>query len=149
MACSDLLKELAKDTFLCASVEVETSVRDALMRAVYDQSPDVSSLAMKCVPLLLRRARAENASACAKTLCAGLESVWKDCERRDASAMCLKIIAVDIGTFEREARDVTLQTYSAGFTASVERGAKAGATADDINIAAEAVDVLHALITTL
>ena len=149
MACSDLLKELAKDTFLCASVEVETSVLDALMRAVYDQSPDVSSLAMKCVPLLLRRARAENASACAKTLCAGLESVGKDCERRDASAMCLKIIAVDIGTFEREAWEVTLQTYSAGLVTSVERGAKDGATADEINIAAEAVDVLHALITTL
>ena len=149
MACSDLLKELAKDTFLCASVEVETSVLDALMRAVYDQSPDVSSLAMKCVPLLLRRARAENASACAKTLCAGLESVGKECERRDASSMCLKIVAGDIGTFERESWEETLQTCSAGLKASVERGAKDGASTDEINIAAEAVDVLHALITTL
>ena len=53
MATSDLLTELSKDSFRAAP-DVEKKVVAAVLRQLDDQSGDVSTLAVKCLPPLVK-----------------------------------------------------------------------------------------------
>ena len=53
MATSDLLAELSKDSFRAAP-DVEKKVVAAVLRQLDDQSGDVSTLAVKCLPPLVK-----------------------------------------------------------------------------------------------
>ena len=53
MATSDLLAELSKDSFRAAP-DVEKKVVAVVLRQLDDQSGDVSTLAVKCLPPLVR-----------------------------------------------------------------------------------------------
>jgi len=149
MACSDLLKELQDDRNGSMSNETESATLDAVLRAVHDANVDVGALGMRCATALARTARRETAKRLAETLCAWVTAVGKDVERRDASSMCLKMLLSEIGTFERASWEATLEACAPRLGASVERGTREGATSDEINAAAEAVDVLHSLVSTL
>ena len=52
MATSDLLAELSKDSFRAAP-DVEKKVVAVVLRQLDDQSGDVSTLAVKCLPPLV------------------------------------------------------------------------------------------------
>ena len=56
---------------------------------------------------------------------------------------------VDIGTFGEEARSGTLETCVPALASHVETAAREGASADEMNAAAETVDVIHSMATAM
>jgi cullin-associated NEDD8-dissociated protein 1 len=71
----------------------------------------------------------------------------KDVERRDAAAMCLKTIVSELGGFENEAQEATLRVCVPALADMVGSSARDGASGEEMNVAAEAVDILHAMMT--
>ena len=148
MACADLLTEVARDGFSgFPSRDLEWETMDGVMRAVFDASADVAGLAMKCASAVARSGTRATASEAAETLCA--RAGGRDAEGRDAACVCLKTMMVDIGTFGEEARSGMLETCVPALASHVETAAREGASADETNAAAEAVDVIHSMATAM
>ena len=148
MACADLLTEVARDGFTgFPSRDLERETMDGVMRAVFDASADVAGLAMKCASAVARSGTRATAREAAETLCA--RAGGRDAEGRDAACVCLKTMMVDIGTFGEEARSGTLETCVPALASHVETAAREGASADETNAAAEAVDVIHSMATAM
>ena len=148
MACADLLVDVTRDGFdgfPSRSIEAETM--EGVMRCVFDASADVAGLAMKCATVIAGRGTGEAAREAAETLCA--RAGGRDAETRDAACVCLKTMMVDIGTFGEEARRGMVETCAPALAARVETAAREGASADETNTAAEAVDVLHSMATAM
>jgi cullin-associated NEDD8-dissociated protein 1 len=124
-------------------------VVDAILQAIYDASADVASLAIKCAPLTLRRGARENATLACGELCGAMLRSGKDEERRDAAAMGLKTIVNAIGTFNADVREAVIETSAPALAAMIDLSTKEGASTDTMNVAAEAIDVLHAMLTTM
>lgn len=149
MACSDLLREVTRESFdKFPSRETEESAMDAVLKAVFDQAADVAGLAMKCAAAIARRGETTTAERTTRALCASVGEK-KDAAKRDAACMCLKTIVREIGGFEGGAREGVLGTCAPALATHVATAARAGATADEMNVAAEAVDVLHVMMTVL
>ena len=148
MACRDVLRELERDDGGApVSGEASTRVMDAVVRVTFDASSEVAALAMRCVERLARRMDFETCGRVAETMCAAAGG--RDGARRDAAVMCLKIVAGGLGMFQREAREGMVVTCVGGLTALAEGATRAGASAEETRVAAEAVDVLHAFATAL
>jgi cullin-associated NEDD8-dissociated protein 1 len=148
MACSDVLNELSREGFdKFPSRETETAVLDAVTRAVFDASTDVASLAIKCVSLTLRRGDGTSSERVCRELCGYVSGSGKDVERRDAAAMCLKTIVSELGGVENEAQEATLRVCVPALADMVGSSARDGASGEEMNVAAEAVDILHAMMT--
>ncbi|OUS43842.1 putative TIP120 protein [Ostreococcus tauri] len=148
MACSDLLGEISRESFgTFPSSEQEREAMVAVTRCVFDASADVAGLAMKCCASIAKRAAGETCEELCEELCKALSG--KDGGRRDAASMCLKTIVMDIGTFDEESRTAMLGACAPALAALVEKGGRDGATGEEANVAAEAVDVVHAIATAL
>ena len=96
MATSDLLAELSKDSFRAAP-DVEKKVVAVVLKQLDDQSGDVSTLAVKCLPPLVRNCSAPSAvdvvHGLVERLCA---EEGKDARaRRDAGGIGLKTVLAE------------------------------------------------------
>ena len=97
MGTSDLLAELSKDSFR-ATPEVERKVTEVVLKQLDDQSADVSSLAVKCIPPLVKGASEKTTETVIDALCAKLAMTAKsDAQRRDAGVIGLKSLVAELG----------------------------------------------------
>jgi len=88
MAVSDLLSEMAKDTFRLD--RYESKVSDALLKLLEDTNGEVQNLTLRCFPLLVSKVSDAALSAVVKSLLASLGA--KEEHVRDLSALGLKSI---------------------------------------------------------
>ena len=106
MGTSDLLAELSKDTFR-ATPDVEKKVTDVVLKQLDDQSADVSSLAVKCIPPLVKGASEKTAETVIDALCVKLAMTAKsDAQKRDAGVIGLKSLVAELGEHPASARIV-------------------------------------------
>ena len=97
MGTSDLLAELSKDSFR-ATPDVERKVTEVVLKQLDDQSADVSSLAIKCIPPLVKGASEKTTETVINALCAKLAMTAKsDAQRRDAGVIGLKSLVAELG----------------------------------------------------
>lgn len=97
MGTSDLLAELSKDSFR-ATPDVERKVTEVVLKQLDDQSADVSSLAIKCIPPLVKGASEKTTETVIDALCAKLAMTAKsDAQRRDAGVIGLKSLVAELG----------------------------------------------------
>lgn len=97
MGTSDLLAELSKDSFR-ATPDVERKVTEVVLKQLDDRSADVSSLAVKCIPPLVKGASEKTTETVIDALCAKLAMTAKsDAQRRDAGVIGLKSLVAELG----------------------------------------------------
>ena len=145
MATSDLLAELSKDTFRAAP-GVERQVCDAVLKQLDDQSGDVSSLAVRCLPPLLRGASDAASAKVVETLCAKLASAGKDAGAlRDVGVVGLKTILSEIARPDAARRVVSVAApkLAALISSAVRSGDAAKDTGMAGDVSGDCVDILH------
>ena len=145
MATSDLLAELSKDTFRAAP-GVERQVCDAVLKQLDDQSGDVSSLAVRCLPPLLRGASDAASAKVVETLCAKLASAGKDAGAlRDVGVVGLKTILSEIARPDAARRVVSVAApkLAALVASAVRSGDAAKDTGMAGDVSGDCIDILH------
>ncbi len=145
MATSDLLAELSKDTFRAAP-GVERQVCDAVLKQLDDQSGDVSSLAVRCLPPLLRGASDAASAKVVEALCAKLASAGKDAGAlRDVGVVGLKTILSEIARPDAARRVVSVAApkLAALVASAVRSGDAAKDTGMAGDVSGDCIDILH------
>ena len=148
MATSDLLAELSKDSFRAAP-DVEKKVVAVVLRQLDDQSGDVSTLAVKCLPPLVRGCGGPSVvdvvHGLVERLCA---EEGKDARaRRDAGVIGLKTVLAEIPAAHENAGVVVktlVPKLVAALAASLHSGSAAKNTGAAGDVAGDCLDVLHA-----
>ena len=148
MATSDLLAELSKDSFRAAP-DVEKKVVAVVLRQLDDQSGDVSTLAVKCLPPLVRGCGEPSVvdvvHGLVERLCA---EEGKDARsRRDAGVIGLKTVLAEIPAAHENAGAVVktlVPKLVAALAASLHSGSAAKNTGAAGDVAGDCLDVLHA-----
>ena len=148
MATSDLLAELSKDSFRAAP-DVEKKVVAVVLRQLDDQSGDVSTLAVKCLPPLVRGCGEPSVvdvvHGLVERLCA---EEGKDARsRRDAGVIGLKTVLAEIPSAHENAGAVVktlVPKLVAALAASLHSGSAAKNTGAAGDVAGDCLDVLHA-----
>ena len=148
MATSDLLAELSKDSFRAAP-DVEKKVVAVVLRQLDDQSGDVSTLAVKCLPPLVRGCGGPSVvdvvHGLVERLCA---EEGKDARaRRDAGVIGLKTVLAEIPAAHENAGAVVktlVPKLVAALAASLHSGSAAKNTGAAGDVAGDCLDVLHA-----
>ena len=148
MATSDLLAELSKESFRAAP-DVEKKVVAVVLKQLDDQSGDVSTLAVKCLPPLVRGCSVPSVvdvvHGLVERLCA---EEGKDARaRRDAGVIGLKTVLAEIPAAHANASAVVktlvpkLVSTLANTLTSGDAAKNTGAAGD---VAGDCLDVLHA-----
>ena len=139
MGTSDLLAELSKDTFR-ATPDVEKKVTDVVLKQLDDQSADVSSLAVKCIPPLVKGASEKTAETVIDALCVKLAMTAKsDAQKRDAGVIGLKSLVAELGEHPASARIVaSLAPKLVAFFLDVKAQAESAAILDGAGNAPQA-----------
>lgn len=148
MATSDLLAELSKDSFRAAP-DVEKKVVAVVLWQLDDQSGDVSTLAVKCLPPLVRGCGEPSVvdvvHGLVERLCA---EEGKDARsRRDAGVIGLKTVLAEIPAAHENAGAVVktlVPKLVAALAASLHSGSAAKNTGAAGDVAGDCLDVLHA-----
>ena len=148
MATSDLLAELSKDSFRAAP-DVEKKVVAVVLKQLDDQSGDVSTLAVKCLPPLVRNCSAPSAvdvvHGLVERLCA---EEGKDARaRRDAGGIGLKTVLAEMPAAHANAGAV-VKTLVPKLVATLANALSSGDAAKNTgaagDVAGDCLDVLHA-----
>ena len=145
MATSDLLAELSKDTFRAAPA-LSVGVCDAVLKQLDDQSGDVSSLAVRCLPPLLRGASDAASAKVVEALCAKLASAGKDAGAlRDVGVVGLKTILSEIARPDAARRVVSVAApkLAALIASAVRSGDAAKDTGMAGDVSGDCIDILH------
>ena len=150
MATSDLLTELSKDSFRAAP-DVEKKVVAAVLRQLDDQSGDVSTLAVKCLPPLVKNCSsgsvADVVNGLVDRLCA---EEGKDARaKRDAGVIGLKTVLNETpGALFRTNVCVVVKTLVPKLVAKLSQTLCSGDAAKNTgaagDVAGDCLDVLHA-----
>lgn len=150
MATSDLLTELSKDSFRAAP-DVEKKVVAAVLRQLDDQSGDVSTLAVKCLPPLVKNGSsgsvADVVNGLVDRLCA---EEGKDARaKRDAGVIGLKTVLNETsGALFRTNVCVVVKTLVPKLVAKLSQTLRSGDAAKNTgaagDVAGDCLDVLHA-----
>ena len=150
MATSDLLAELSKDSFRAAP-DVEKKVVAAVLRQLDDQSGDVSTLAVKCLPPLVKNCSkgsvADVVNGLVDRLCA---EEGKDARaKRDAGVIGLKTVLNETpGALFRTNVRVVVKTLVPKLVAKLSQTLCSGDAAKNTgaagDVAGDCLDVLHA-----
>ena len=150
MATSDLLAELSKESFR-ATADVEKKVCGVVLRQLDDASGDVSSLAVKCLPPLVKGASPAAAADVVDGLCAKLATIGKDAAaQRDVAVIGLKTIVAELGYHASASRIVSslapklIERVVAVPSSSGANDAKPSNAANDVS--GECLDILHAVV---
>jgi cullin-associated NEDD8-dissociated protein 1 len=150
MATSDLLAELSKDSFRAAP-DVEKKVVAAVLRQLDDQSGDVSTLAVKCLPPLVKNCSkgsvADVVNGLVDRLCA---EEGKDARaKRDAGVIGLKTVLNETpGAVFKTNVCVVVKTLVPKLVAKLSQTLCSGDAAKNTgaagDVAGDCLDVLHA-----
>ena len=151
MATSDLLAELSKDSFRAAP-DVEKKVVAAVLRQLDDQSGDVSTLAVKCLPPLVKNCSpgsvTDVVNGLVERLCAE-EGKEKDARaKRDAGVIGLKTVLAETPVRTTNNASVVVKTLVPKLVAKLSHSLHSGDAAKNTgaagDVSGDCLDVLHA-----
>ena len=151
MATSDLLAELSKESFRAAP-DVEKKVVAAVLRQLDDQSGDVSTLAVKCLPPLVKNCSpgsvTDVVNGLVERLCAE-EGKEKDARaKRDAGVIGLKTVLAETPVRTTNNASVVVKTLVPKLVAKLSHSLHSGDAAKNTgaagDVAGDCLDVLHA-----
>ena len=151
MATSDLLAELSKDSFRAAP-DVEKKVVAAVLRQLDDQSGDVSTLAVKCLPPLVKNCSpgsvTDVVNGLVERLCAEEGKVKDARAKRDAGVIGLKTVLAETPVRTTNNASVVVKTLVPKLVAKLSHSLHSGDAAKNTgaagDVAGDCLDVLHA-----